>query len=139
METLQAYYDNLGCIKIKSVKLVHETVEKFGVMNEKPTDAVNVSIYHDYIHTPVRMEAESIKQAIKKGNYIENLCWVNALNGFYGDTLMSEKTRKGLTKERIIEIIGKNDFNKKGAQLLTWKKCLKNIIYKPEYSTFVIT
>jgi len=66
VETLQAYYDNLGCIKIKSVELVNEKVEKFGVMNEKPTDTVNVSIYHDYIHTPVRMEAETIKQAIKR-------------------------------------------------------------------------
>ena len=55
METLQAYYDNLGCIKIKSVELVNEKGEKFDIMNENLTDAVNVSIYHDYIHTPVRM------------------------------------------------------------------------------------
>ena len=116
-----------GCIKIKSVELVNEKGEKFDIMNENLTDAVNVSIYHDYIHTPVRMEAETIKQAIKKGNYINNLCWVNALNDFYGDTLMSEKTRK-----RVILL-------KRERQLLIWKKSLKNIIYKSEYSTFVIS
>ena len=128
-----------GCIKIKSVELVNEKGEKFDIMNENLTDAVNVSIYHDYIHTPVRMEAETIKQAIKKGNYINNLCWVNALNDFYGDTLMSEKTRKRLTKERIIEIIGKSDFIEKGASITDMEKSLKNTIYKSEYSTFVIS
>jgi hypothetical protein len=125
VETLQAYYDNLGCIKIKSVELVNEKGERFDIINENLTDNVNVSIYHDYIHTPVRMEAETIKQAIKKGNYIDNLCWVNVLNDFYDDTLMSEKSRKKLTRERIIEIIGKNDFNEKGVSITDMEKIFK--------------
>ena len=44
---------------------------------------------------------------------------------FYGDTLMSEKSRKRLTKERIIEIIDKSDFNEKGASIADMEKVFK--------------
>ena len=137
--TLTSYYDNLGCIKIKSVEMANEKGERFDIMTENLTDAVNVSIYRDYIHTPIRMEAETIKQAINKGHSINNLCWVNALYDFYVDTLMSEKSRKKLTKERIIEIIDKSDFNEKGASIADMEKVfLRSLIYKLEFLTFVI-
>jgi hypothetical protein len=35
---------------------------------------------------------------------------VNALIDLYKDTLMNEKTRKILTVERIVEILGRNVF-----------------------------
>ena len=38
---------------------------------------------------------------------------------------MSEKTRKRLTKERIIEIIGKSDFIEKGASITDMEKVFK--------------
>ena len=125
-DTLKQYYDDLfDAIKVQSVELVNKNGEKFDIMTQNLTDAVNVSVYHDYIHTPIRMEAETIKKAIERGNYIDNLCWVNALNDFYGDTLMSEKSRKRLTRERIIEIIGKKDFDTKGASINDMEKVFK--------------
>lgn len=50
-----------------------------------------------YIHTPLKMEASTIKEAIEKGHYIDNICWANALTDFYKDTTMNQKTRKRLT------------------------------------------
>ena len=56
------------------------------------------------------MEASTIKKAIEKGHYVDNMCWINALTNFYKDTIMNEKTRKRLTVERIVEILGRNVF-----------------------------
>ena len=70
INTLQMYYqDNIfHCIKITSVEVVNKKGEKFNILNENLTDAVNVSIYHYYIHTPLKMEASTIKKAIEKGH-----------------------------------------------------------------------
>ena len=63
----------------------------------------------------LKMEASTIKKAIEKGHYIDNMCWIHALTDFYKDTIMNEKTRKRLTVKRIVEILGRNDFYEKGA------------------------
>ena len=127
VSTLRQYYsDNLfDCIKIKSVELVNKNGKKFDILTENLTDAVNISIYHKYIHTPMSLEASTLKKAIQKGHYIKNLCWVNALMDFYGNSLMSEKTRKRLTTERIIDIIGKKQFDKYGASIRDMEKVFK--------------
>ena len=89
--------NNLSCIVFNSVELVNKKGEKFNILTENLTDVQNVSLYHHYIHTPMKMEATTINKAIEKGNYIENMCWVNALSDFYSDTIMNEKTRQRLT------------------------------------------
>ena len=119
---LTAHYDDLGCIKIRKVELVNKKGERFNIMTENLTDAENVSIYHRYINTPIQMEAPTIKEAIQKGHYQKNMCWVNALTDFYGETLMSERTKKRLTAERIIELIDKKDFYEKGASITDMQK-----------------
>ena len=63
------------------------------------------------------MEASTIKKAIEKGHWIENMCWVNALTDFYQDTIVNEKTRTRLTVERIVENLGRNDFYTKGVSI----------------------
>ena len=60
------------------------------------------------------MEATTIKNAIVRGNHIKNACWENALCEFYGDTLMSERTRKRITVDSIVEITGRKDFYEGG-------------------------
>ena len=50
------------------------------------------------------------------------MCWVNALTDFYKDTLMNEKTRKRLTVERFVEILGRNVFFFKEHPFRKWKK-----------------
>ena len=71
------------------------------------------------------LEASTVKKAIQKGHYIKNLCWVNALLAFYGSSLMSEKTRKRLTTERIIDVIGQKQFEKYGASIRDMEKLFK--------------
>lgn len=90
----EAFYDTLGYIKIRSVDVANENGEKFDIMTENLTDVSNVSIYHSYIYTTLRTDAQTIKQGIEKGHYIKNLCWVNALTDYYKDTIMSETCRK---------------------------------------------
>ena len=46
------------------------------------------------------------------------------LTDFYGETLMSERTKKRLTAERIIELIDKKDFYEKGASITDMQKSL---------------
>ena len=84
IKTLQMYnQDNMfHCIKITSVEVVNKKGEHFNILNDNLTDAVHVSIYHNYIHTPLKMEASTIKKTIGKGHCINNMCWVNALTDF---------------------------------------------------------
>ena len=120
VEDLKLHYDNLfDAIKIEQVELVNKAGERFDIMTENLTDAVNVSIYNKYIHTPIIIttNAQTVKDAISKGHYIDNECWINVLTDSYADTVMSERTRKRLTRDKVIEIIGRNDFHEKGASI----------------------
>ena len=116
-EQMTAFYNDIECIKILSVDMVNKDGEKFGILTENLRDATNVSIFNRYTHTPLRMNEDTIHKAINKGNYIENECWINALTDFYSDTIMNERTRNRLTRERVIEIIGRDNFSETGATI----------------------
>ena len=107
----------LDGIKILSVEMMNKSGEKFDILTENLRDASNVSIYHKYIHTPIKMSEDTIQKAIKHGNYIKNECWINSLIDFYSDTIMNERTRNRLTRDKIIEIIGRDDFKEVGATI----------------------
>lgn len=121
IQTLTANYDNLGCIKVKSVQLV-KNGERFDIMNANLIDATNVDIYHQYIHTHLNTDADTVKRSIEKRHYLKNQCWRNALIDYYGDTIMSETKRNKLTVERISQIIGRDDFTEKGASIKEMEK-----------------
>ena len=79
-DKMTMYYDSIGCVKIKSVKVVIDKGEKYNIMEDNLTNAdANVSIYHRYIHTPLSLSADTIHKAINKGHYIKNQCWINCL------------------------------------------------------------
>ena len=61
------------------------------------------------MNTPKALQAETIGEAIKKRHHIENECWKNSFLDFYSDTLMSEKSKNKLTREKVIEITGRDD------------------------------
>ena len=119
------YASALDAIKITKVQMVNPAGEKFDIMTENLTDASHVSIYHNYIHTPIATNAETVKEAIKKGHYIENECWINLLTDFYADTIMNERTRNRLTRDKVIEIIGRDHFSENGASILDMEKVFK--------------
>ena len=62
-------------------------------MNANLIDATNVDIYHQYIHTHLNTDADTVKRSIEKRHYLKNQCWRNALIDYYGDTIMSETKR----------------------------------------------
>ena len=119
LTVLESYgYPNpIDAIKITDVELENEDGEKYNIITENLRDAVNVSIYHRYVHTPIIQNADTLREAISKGNYIDNECWIDLLTDYYADTLMSEKTRKRLTRDKVIEIIGRDDFSERGASI----------------------
>ena len=116
------YPNPIDAIKITDVELMSEDGEKYNIITENLRDAVNVSIYHRYVHTPIAQNADTLKEAISKGHYIDNECWINLLTDYYADTIMNERTRKRLTREKVIEIIGRDDFSQKGASIQEMQK-----------------
>ena len=50
--------------KNAGVELVNEDGEKYNIITENLRDAVNVSIYHRYVHTPIAQNADTLKEAI---------------------------------------------------------------------------
>ena len=97
--------------------MVNENGEKYNILTENLRDASNISTYHRYINTPINMSEDTIQNAIKKGNHIQNECWYNALIDFYEGSIMNKKTRNRLTRDKIIEIIGRDNFHETGASI----------------------
>ena len=108
------YGNSFDAIKITNVEVIDKAGKKIDVKNENLRDTTNVSIFHRYVNTPVALQAETIGEAIKKGHHVENECWINSLLDFYSDTLMNEKRKNRLTREKVIEIIGRDDIKVKG-------------------------
>ena len=83
------------------------------------------------------MSEGTIQKAIKKGNYIENECWINSLTDFYSDTIMNEKTRNRLTRDKIIEIIGRENFSETGATIREMEAVFKKFNIQVRIFNFV--
>ena len=116
------YPNPVDVIKITDVELENEDGEKYNIITENLRDAVNVSIDHRYVHTPIAQDVDTLKEAISKGNYIDNECWINLLTDYYADTIMHERTPKRLTRDRVIEILGRDDFSQRGASIQEMQK-----------------
>ena len=117
MEHLENQEYGLDGIKVLSVEMMNKSGKKFDILAENLRDSSNVSIFHAYIYTHLKMNEDTIRKAIKQGNYIKNECWINSLTDFYSDTIMNERTRNRLTRDKIIEIIGRNNFKEVGATI----------------------
>ena len=131
------FYNDIECVKILSVERMNKNGEKFNILTENLRDATNVSMHHKYLHTPIKMSEGTIQKAIKKGNYIENECWINSLTDFYSDTIMNERTRNRLTRENIIEIIGRENFSETGATITEMEAVFKKFSIQVRIFNFV--
>ena len=127
VKELMEHYDNLfEAIKIQQVEKISKSGEKFDIMKESLTDGIqHVSMYHRYIYTDLNSNLTTLRQAIENSTHIENQCWINSLSDFYRDTLMDYGKRNQLTREKIIEIIGRNDFYSNGASIEEMDKVFK--------------
>ena len=110
----------VDCIKVYEVDRVDGDTD-FNPKRENLRDATNMSMYHNYIQTPLNPEYETLKEAIKIEHYQDNICWINTLTDYYKNTLMDDKKREKnkLTRESILKLINKteDDFKANGASL----------------------
>ena len=127
VKELMECYDNLfEAIKIQQVEKISKSGEKFDIMKENLTDGIqHVSMYHRYIYTDLNSNLTTLKQAIENSTHVENQCWINSLSDFYKDTLMDYGKKNQLTREKIIEIIGRSDFYRNGASIEEMDKVFK--------------
>ena len=86
-------------------------------------NAQNIGIYDRYVQTELDTDFATFEEAIKVKHYIQNECWINALNDFYGN----EPRMKKLNRVKVLELIGKTDeeFNNNGASINDMAKVFK--------------
>ena len=110
----------VDCIRVYEVDRVDGDTD-FNPKRENLRDATNMSMYHNYIQTPLNPEYQTLKEAIKIEHYQDNICWINTLTDYYKNTLMDDKKREKnkLTRESILKLINKteDDFKANGASL----------------------
>ena len=51
---------------------MNKSGKKFDILAENLRDSCNVSIFHAYIYTQLKMSEDTIRKAMKQGNYIKN-------------------------------------------------------------------
>ena len=89
------------------------------------------SFYSTYLETNLQFDKEILEEAIKNDNYIKSECWINALYETYGDTILRKKRQNNITREMILEAIGKTEkILKKECQLTIYYRFSKNSIYE---------
>ena len=92
----------------------------------------SISTYYRYIQTEVNTEAETLKEALRKKNYRENECWINALlESFEGTKLTRERRQqknvKTLTRSKVLELLDmtEEEFINNGATINQMDKVFK--------------
>ena len=79
----------------------------------------NISMYNTYMYTELDTSKETFMEAIQKGNYVDNQCWLNTLTDYYKDTLMNNKKKEPMSRGMILKLINKTEqeFTESGASI----------------------
>ena len=78
----------------------------------KNKDTEKLAAYYRYTTTELDMDATTFKDAISKGNYQKDECFINSIFDFYGDNLMrADKKRNVINRATILQTIGKTEEN----------------------------
>jgi hypothetical protein len=67
------------------------------VPREEELRSVDISIYNKYVHTTVNIECETLRDAIKKGEHVENECWINAITDNYKNYFNTKRLQEKLS------------------------------------------
>lgn len=106
-------YDKKGhyitAFKIFTVDSIDTSKSQHKPLEKKLKSGEKVSINNKYIETTVDTSFDTFVEAIAKKNHVRNECWINTLVDVYGDTLMSNRKREVVNREKILEIIGKTE------------------------------
>ena len=81
-EFFNAYGGYSDAVKIVSATNIEEGETKFSQRKKRLRNAQQIGINHRYIQTELDAQFETLKEAIRVNDYIENECWINALVDF---------------------------------------------------------
>ena len=111
-----SYDGYIDAVKIVSATNIEESEEQFEQKRKKLRNAQQIGINHRYIQTELDAHFETLKEAIRVNDYIENECWINTLVDF---DLIKNKRRRKFTRESILLTLGMTDeeFKEKGASI----------------------
>jgi len=110
---MNQYGSYLAGIYITSVELSHSQINtSFIPKKNKNRDGDKVSAYYRYATTELDLEANTFKDAISKGNYIKDECFINSIYDFYSSNLLrADKKRNVIKRASILATIGKTEEN----------------------------
>jgi hypothetical protein len=86
----------------------------FEPRKRKNRDTTKVGAYYLYNYVAMDLSKDTFKEAIKNHNYTKDECFLNTIYDFYRDNLLSpDKKRNVITREIILDTIGKTEENVK--------------------------
>jgi len=89
-----------------------DDIEPINPITRRQRNTQKLNVNYFYINTVLDLSQNTFKESITKKHYTENECWINTLYDFYGDNLLSqEKKRNRITREIILELLGKTEEN----------------------------
>ena len=86
----------------------------FEPRKRKNRDTAKVGAYYLYNYVAMDLTKDTFKEAIQNNNYTKDECFLNTIYDFYRDNLLNpDKKRNVITREIILETIGKTEENVK--------------------------
>ena len=112
-DTFQDYYDNIepytDAFRIIKITEIENSKAKYNPVKAPLKDGLKISINNKYIYTELNLEKTTFINAMKQDNLRVNECWLDALTYYYGDTVLASNRREVLTRERLLELLGKTE------------------------------
>ena len=105
----------LAAVYVMNVRPSHTQINtSFIPKKAKNKYGDKIATHHRFATTELDLEAHTFKDAIAKGNYVRDECFVNSIYDFYADDLLrADKKRNVITRTSILATIGKTEENVK--------------------------
>ena len=92
------------------IDLVEAEGTPYETNRSKNRDGEKMAAHYGDTTTDIDLDADTLKEAISKGNYQKDECFINSLYDFYGDNLMrADKKRNVVNRVTILKTIGKTE------------------------------
>ena len=97
-----------------------DIIEPINPLTRRQRNTQKIDMCYYYINTELDLSQKTFQASIERKHYVKNECWINTLYDFYGDNLLSQERKRNLiTREIILEILGKTEDNIKEGLSIT--------------------
>jgi hypothetical protein len=87
-----------------------KTETQFNPLQANLRDTMKHETFDKYIYTELNnINTTPLSELIVKHKYIEDECWLNVLYEIYGEDVLREKRQNNITREMLLETIGKTE------------------------------